>query len=158
MRSTSRGTMQTIWKTNLGVMLVGVMALAGATAASARDDDRRAARRYDRDLDRQGALIDGQLDFLSAIATFSGEYELGWALDEAGDHIERALDRRGDRAVWQSRGHPPHRSARYARGRAHGWGHHHHVTPPHRHGAHCGHGFGYGPPPGRGGYGPRGHH
>lgn len=135
-------TKQGSWKNwTIGAVLAGGLVFAGSAGAhdrqSRHDHDRhvrkghaarhhvdhdrsqiRRARREDRRLDQHGALIDLQLDGLALLASVNGEYELAHALDLTGDHIQRRLDRKGDRRLRQAR-----RDFR-----------------AHRHSRHCGHG------------------
>lgn len=118
---------QSLWMNwTIGAVLAGGLVFAGSASAHDRNSrhshdhhvrkakvvrydvsrDRgqvRQARQDNRRLDRQGAIIDLQLDGLAVLASAYGEYELAHVLDRAGDHIQYRLDRKGDRRLRQAR-------------------------------------------------------
>ncbi|MAG30678.1 MAG: hypothetical protein CL908_07295 [Deltaproteobacteria bacterium] len=101
----------------------------------ARRDSRRsklhAARRYNHELDRRGAMIDGHFDLLAFVAVAAGDFELAWALDRTGDRIEHRYDRRGDHALRHARKRSM-RHAHHHRGCGHGFASHRVIVEPAR--------------------------
>jgi len=160
-------------RTNGTLICLLALALSSAGMASARDYDGRrpsdgdrvrvghsgprhndtgavrAAYRADVRLDRHGAAINHQFDFVALVTAVAGDYQLAHALDRRGHRIERRYDRRGDRIVYHAearhrhhdrRGH--HRSTwhenRHHVKHARGYGHGHGKAKGHGRG-HCGH-------------------